>query len=450
MILQNKVMVFHAVQLLSTLIVYRTIVRYDNVSTVCCKSFRALIEGVMEKGLARKTADGNAYGRPQHTYNSLIAETGPGTPCGELMRRYWQPVEMSKRLKERPLKIRILSEDLIVFRDLSGRPGLVTPRCAHRGADLFYGKLDKNGIRCPYHGWQFDVEGRCLDQPCEPEGSTHKSRIRQPWYPVEECYGLVWAYMGPPEKKPILPHFDLFEDLAPDEKVVPDAASFSVGGDATEEIIPWNWMQDWENTMDPHHVYILHSGFSGLHFAPNMGVKQDVTWEHTPLGMHYRSLRDIGEGRVVERITAVMFPSARSVPNIQLTDGRAESIGWLVPVDDTHHRTFHLTRMPKDFDGIPLVTAPILDKAWSAMSEQERWAAPGDWEVQKSQGHITGHSEEHLASSDRGVIMLRRLLKNQIKIVQEGGDPIGVSFESETAMREVGTGNFHRDKVSKP
>ena len=257
--------------------------------------------------------------------------------------------------------------------------------------------------------------------------------------------GRTW---GSPEKQPILPRWDLFEDLAADEKNVPDGATFSVGGDETEEIIPWNWLQDWENTMDPHHVYILHAGFSGLQFAPNMAIKQDVTWEHTPLGMQYRSFRDLGDGRVVERITPVMFPNARSVPNIQLTEGRAEAIGWLVPVDDSHHRTFHVTRMPKDFEGVPLVTAPILPKPWSEMTEDERWATPGDWEVQKSQGPITLHSEERLASSDKGVIMLRRLLKKQIRVVQEGGDPIGVTFESGTARREVGSGNFLRESVA--
>jgi hypothetical protein len=141
-----------------------------------------------------------------------------------------------------------------------------------------------------------------------------------------------------------------------------------------------------------------------------------------------------------------MFPNVRSVPNIQLSDGRAESIGWLVPVDDTHHRTFHVTRMPKDFDGVPLVTAPILQKPWSEMNEDERWETPGDWEIQKSQGPITLHSEEHLATSDKGVIMLRRLLKNQIKIVQEGGDPIGVKFDTEKAINVVGSGNFHRER----
>ena len=165
------------------------------------------------------------YGFEVPTEVPELTHVGPGTPMGELMRRYWQPIEISGRLRERPRKIRILSEELVLFRDLSGRPGLVTPRCAHRGADLYYGKVDENGIRCPYHGWHYDVEGRCLDQPCEPQDSTHKNRVRQPWYPVEELYGLVWAYLGPPEKKPVLPHWDLFEDLKPDEKIVPDAAT---------------------------------------------------------------------------------------------------------------------------------------------------------------------------------------------------------------------------------
>lgn len=392
--------------------------------------------------------DGNAYGRPMHTHDAEITETGAGTPCGELMRRYWQPVEMSARLTNRPLKIRVLSEDLVLFRDLSGRPGLITPRCAHRGADLVYGKVDRDGIRCPYHGWHYDVHGRCLDQPCEPAGGAFKDRIRQPWYPIAERYGLVWAYMGPPDKRPVLPRWDILEDLGPDEKIVPDAASYSVGGDETAEIIPWNWMQDWENTMDPHHVYILHSGFSGLQFTHKMALKQDVSWEYTDLGMKYTSLRNLGDGRAIERILPVMFPNVRSVPNIQLTEGRGESLGWLVPVDDTHHRTFHATRMPKNFEGVPLVTAPIFPKRWSEMTADEHWLTPGDWEVQKSQGPITLHSEEHLETSDRGVVMLRRLLKRQIKAVRDGGDPIGVAFDPAHALYRVGSGNFYRELVS--
>ena len=223
--------------------------------------------------------DGGAYGRAPHTHDAEITEVGPGTPCGELMRRYWHPIELSERLGERPIEVRVLGEDLVLFRDLEGRPGLITPRCIHRGAPMSFAKVEARGIRCPYHGWLFDTEGRCLDQPCEVEDKpAFRARCRQPWYPVEERYGLVFAYLGPPEKKPILPRWAPFEEIAEGEKIVPDAASYSVGGDDSEELIPWNWLQDWENTMDPFHVVILHTAFSGPQFNPDMAViaRRDV------------------------------------------------------------------------------------------------------------------------------------------------------------------------------
>ena len=154
----------------------------------------------MTKDYPGQSDVGVAYGRGRHTYDPDLVEVGPGTPGGEFMRRYWHPVAISSTLVERPRKVRVLGEDLILFRDKSGRPGLVTPRCAHRGAPLYYGKVEDQGIRCPYHGWLFDTEGRCLDQPCEPGGGPARHRVRQPWYPLQERYGLVFAYLGPPEK----------------------------------------------------------------------------------------------------------------------------------------------------------------------------------------------------------------------------------------------------------
>ncbi|MGE3936210.1 MAG: Rieske 2Fe-2S domain-containing protein [Rhodospirillaceae bacterium] len=392
---------------------------------------------------------GIAYGRQRKGYDPDLVEVGPGTPCGEFMRRYWHPVDISARLKERPKQIRILGEDLILFRDKSGRPGLITPRCAHRGAPMSYAKVEEQGIRCPYHGWLFDVEGRCLNQPCEPDGGRARDRVRQPWYPVQEQYGLVFAYLGPPGKKPVLPRWDAFENLGSDEKIVPDAAAFSVGGDETAELIPWAWMQDWENTMDPHHVVILHTSFSGAQFTPAMAIMPDVTWEPTELGMRYVAYRKLPDGREVDRVTNVIFPNIRSVPNVALTHGVAESLGWLVPIDDRSHRTFHITRMPKAFNGVPMVTAPAWPdgKKWSEMTEEEHWVTPGDWEIQSGLGEdgITLHGEEFLATSDRGVVMSRRLLKRQIKVVQDGGDPIGVSFDPDAPPSIVGSGNFYRD-----
>src|SRR5699024_1063663 len=138
----------------------------------------------------RKSKDGNAYGRPPATHDAEITEVGPGTPCGELLRRYWHPIALSENVTTTPQEARLLGEDLILFRDGNGRAGALLPNCVHRGTSLFYGKVDDEGIRCCYHGWKFDVQGHCLDQPCEPGRGKNKDRVRQPWYPVQERYGL--------------------------------------------------------------------------------------------------------------------------------------------------------------------------------------------------------------------------------------------------------------------
>lgn len=390
-----------------------------------------------------------AYGRAPGKHDAELTEVGPGTPCGELMRRYWQPVAVSDSVTTRPQNVRILGEDLILFRDGKGRPGLLTPHCAHRGASLYYGKVDDKGIRCCYHGWQFDVEGRCLDQPCEPNGGANRERIRQPWYPVEERYGLAFAYMGPPAKKPVLPRWDALEDLAPDETIFATDSSFSVGGDDSMKILPWNWLQDWENSTDPWHVYILHTSFSGSQFAPEMAVKPQVTWEYTELGIKYIAYRKLPDGRELDRVSPLMFPNATSTPDVELEPGPTTSVGWVVPVDDTHHRRFHSMKVPRNLQGRPRqMYSEKRDKPWIEMTEEERQRNPSDWEAQGSQGPITLHSEEHLATSDKGIAMLRRLLRQQIRLVQQGGDPIGVTFDARRALLKTEGGNFFRQAAA--
>jgi phenylpropionate dioxygenase-like ring-hydroxylating dioxygenase large terminal subunit len=149
-----------------------------------------------------KTIEGDtAYAMPPSSYREELTEVGRATPMGELMRRYSHPVATIKDATSTPKQIRMLGEDLVLFRNGQGRPGLVYARCAHRGTTLYYGKVEERGIRCCYHGWLFDVEGRCLEQPCEPEhGIKHRDSVRQPWYPVREHYGLIFAYLGPLEK----------------------------------------------------------------------------------------------------------------------------------------------------------------------------------------------------------------------------------------------------------
>src|SRR5512132_1414485 len=179
---------------------------------------------------------GTGYGRPQPTSMRELTEVGAGTPMGELLRRYWHPVGLAGDATEIPRAMRVLGEELVLFRDRQGRPGLVYARCAHRGTTLYYGRVEERGIRCCYHGWLYDVEGRCLEQPCEPAESTFKDRVFQPGYPCREYAGLVFAYMGPPERMPRLPQYDLVEEG--DGAITADGTSYGLGGG---EILDCNW-----------------------------------------------------------------------------------------------------------------------------------------------------------------------------------------------------------------
>jgi phenylpropionate dioxygenase-like ring-hydroxylating dioxygenase large terminal subunit len=390
---------------------------------------------------SRPTSLGTAYGMPEPTYDRDITEVGPRTPAGEWMRRYWHPIALSESVEPVPQNVRVLGEDLILFRDRKGRPGLLYPRCAHRGTTLFYGKCEDDGIRCCYHGWLFSVDGQCLDQPCEPGGGVHRDRVRQPWYHVEERYGIVWAYMGPPEKEPLLPRYDSLENVGAGEKLYVTGSSFGAGGDDTVDIVPCNWLQDWENIMDPFHVPILHTSFSGVQFVEEMGVMPEVTYDHADHGMKYTAYRKLDDGRELNRVTQALFPHVRIVPDIRLKAGKATSVGFVLPVDDTHFRLFHIMRVPEAFT---FTARAVHDgKKWSELSPAEHQAIPGDWEAQVGQGAITFHSEEHLAGSDRGVGRLRQFLRQQIRIVAEGGDPLGVIFDPKDEIYHVQAGNYY-------
>ena len=389
-----------------------------------------------------RNADGSAYGRPQHSSDDELTQVGPGTPCGEYMRRYWQPFVQSADLNATPQNLRVLGEDLVMFRDGQGRAGVLTPRCIHRGTSLFYGKVDEHGIRCCYHGWQFDVEGRCIDQPCEPAGSTFKDRVRQPWYPVEERYGLAFVYMGPPGKKPLLPKWDILENVPHDHIVAAIGPSgIGVGGSESEPVVPWNWLQDYENTMDPFHVPILHASFTEVHFHPEMAIMPDVDYKMTPLGMHYSAHRTLEDGRDIDRVSPCILPNVRSVPDVRLAAGLSSRVGWVVPMDDTNHLCFHAFLTPKANPG----WVQGRGRKWSTMTEEEKQRLPGDYEAQISQGAVTLHSEEHLGASDKGIILLRKLLRQQIRLVAQGGDPIGLLYDVKDVVQTVGSGNFYRE-----
>ena len=395
---------------------------------------------------ARRVPEGGAYGRPQQHPDSELGPVGQGTPMGELLRRYWQPVAASESVTSRPQYVRILGEDLILFRDKKGRPGLLYPRCMHRGTTLFYGKVSEEGIACCYHGWLFDVEGRCLRQPCEPDGGRNLDVARQPWYPVEERYGLVFAYMGPPERKPVLPRFDILEDLGPDEEIRARVGAFGSTGDDSLPIAPYSWLHMNDNVMDPYHVYVLHSTFTGVQFAPQFALMPQVDFFATDEGVCYSAKRKLDDGREYDRISSWIIPNIMSVPNpIDINQVKSNMISWSLAVDDTHFTMATASRMRKDAPDFFGRGAGFRmnGKLWGEMTLAEHQDTPGDYEAQAGQGSVSLHSEEHLASSDRGIIMQRRMLKAQIKAVAEGRDPIGVSFDAANPPVKVRSGNFY-------
>lgn len=386
---------------------------------------------------------GTAYGRPKPTFREDLTLVGAGTPMGELLRRYWHPVGLSSDADATPRRVRVLGEDLILFRDGNGKPGLLYPRCAHRGTSLYYGKVEERGIRCCYHGWLFDVEGRCLEMPCEPNPTGAQcGRVRQPWYPVEERYGLLFAYLGPPEKKPVLPRYECLETMGPGEFVEADDSSIGSGGIV---IAPCNWLQHFENVVDPYHVPILHGTFSGPQFVEQMAAFPKVKFEYGRQGVKSTSIRPGPDGKQFRRVTEAVVPTLRVVPNPRVAQyGMVESIGWTLPIDDTHYRIYVAGRV-KEKGELAKFKSRYNGKAWAELTAEEHQEFPGDVEAQVGQGPITFHSEEHLMSSDQGVSMLRILLQKQIDVVAKGGDPLGVAFDEAGAYVKFDAGQYLDD-----
>jgi nitrite reductase/ring-hydroxylating ferredoxin subunit len=304
---------------------------------------------------------GTGYGRPRPTHDARLTEVGPGTPMGEALRRYWHPIATSNALtSDVPHRSRILGEDLIVFRDGGGRAGVVFERCAHRGTSLFFGRVEEDGIRCCYHGFKFDTQGICLEQACEPERGRRKDAVRQPWYPVEERYGLVFVYMGPPDCKPPLPRYDLFEELDEGEAVFAELPIH--GGEVTGLASEFNWLQIFENGMDPVHAMWLHyqhsgpqfvgigtTGFPHTFFDP-YALTGKIKFSKTERGVkyHQRFERPDEDGtlREMDWCIELQIPNILALPDFVEVrpDRRHDCLIFVVPVDDTSHRAFIMTR----------------------------------------------------------------------------------------------------------
>jgi phenylpropionate dioxygenase-like ring-hydroxylating dioxygenase large terminal subunit len=381
----------------------------------------------MENPMTNETGYGRIGVVPQE--NTELTHVGFGTAMGEVLRRYWQPVALSEELEDLPKAVRILGEDLVVFRDGSGRVGLLDRHCSHRGASLEYGKIESDGIRCCYHGWLYNVEGRCLQQPGEPPTSKYKDRIGQPWYPAREFGGLVFAYMGPPDRMPEFPMYDI---LCEEGAVLTAYRNVSRG-----VVAECNWLQIQENAMDPVHTAFLHATISGAQFSEVFAALPELDFEETSTGMTYIRRSSLPNGLKYRRVQETFVPNARSVPDPYLDADtpmreRSRVIGWWVPVDDFHTIGFHIEVL-RVVDGKPVPSmmekSPVGRSSGTQPARQsyeDTQREPDDMEAQCSQRPIVVHAKEHLATTDRGVVLYRRLLRNALKAVKKGEDPAGI------------------------
>ncbi len=385
--------------------------------------------------------------------NDLLTRVGPGTPAGEMLRRYWHPIALAEELpaNSAPKPVRFFGEDLVLFRDDHGKPGLLDIHCSHRGADLSYGRVEDGGLRCIYHGWLYDREGRCLDQPGEPEGGRNRESIRQKAYPCIEKAGLIFAYMGPGDP-PQLPTYEIFD--------VPDENRFSY-----KVYSECNYLQANEGNIDPVHLSFLHRFFdenlagsgrptrfrkvAGSETSPNQlcgdNLAPTVELELEDFGVRIFTFRPVGETAYL-RVSNFIMPSLCAVPGE--TQGAGYLVNWHVPIDDENHWKFMIVfsreaplnkelfngRYIKEVgsDYRPVRTAgnrylqdreELKNKSYTGMGP----FFPGhDLFATESQGAIQNRTREHLVTSDKAIVAARKQLLKAIRDVQEGRDPLHV------------------------
>ena len=317
-------------------------------------------------------------------------------------------------VQDLPRRLRILGEDLVAFRDKSGALGLLELYCPHRGTSLEYGLVCDKGLRCCYHGWLFDVDGKIIETPGEPPDSTLKDRLYHGAYPVIEYCGLAFVYMGPVDTQPDFPVFDTF-DLSGYE-LVPMPGY----------VWPCNWLQVKENSMDPAHLAFLHTLPGSTGFTVDLAALGEWDFAETSAGMVYIDTRRQGD-RVWVRVADFMPPNIHQFPPNADPMAQRRSINrptatrWAVPVDDTHTMQIGFNRAP---NGQEARRGAGFGQDGNRPYE-ERQRVPGDYDAQVSiHGGIARHGLEHLASTDRGVIMLRNMIRRGIQAVQQGTDPM--------------------------
>jgi 5,5'-dehydrodivanillate O-demethylase oxygenase subunit len=351
--------------------------------------------------------------------NERLTGVGPGTPGGELLRRYWHPVAMLSALSdESPTEfVRILGEDLVLFRDKSGDVGLIQDHCAHRGASLLYGRVEERGISCAYHGWLYDTEGRCLETPAEPADSKLHLTVRIRAYPVQALGGLYWAYLGP-LPAPALPRYDVLVRCR-----IADVQEI--------RSLDANWVQVVENNLDGTHIGVLHRDVMrqprpGGKVVGGAAKSLDLDYREVPLGIMRRMVSS--EGYVEE--DPLLFP---------YTLRRMNQLVCNVPVDDTHTMLFYVfvdlgegSRDGGEGDGTTYWELRREDIFWPALGAdgQGRYRMDRlrlqDYMALETQGLVSPRGSWRLGTSDKGIDFFDRLLLREIDKVERGEEPIGV------------------------
>jgi 5,5'-dehydrodivanillate O-demethylase oxygenase subunit len=358
--------------------------------------------------------------------NQLLTQVSRGTPMGELLRRYWQPIGALSELEGKwTRRVRLLGENLILFRDRQSRLGLIAEQCPHRRASFLHGIPTENGIRCPYHGWEFSAEGKCLNQPNEPDNCAFRDKVGTDAYPVQELGGLLFAYLGP-QPAPLLPRFDGF--------VVPGTIRMM-----GRVVLPVNWLQIMENSLDPIHTEWLH-GHQYEFQKEQEGVKVAISARHEKI-----DFREFEFGITKHRLLAghsedsddwrighpIVFPNMLAVGNGD-EKSRYFSFQMRVPVDDEH--TLHLwynAYVPPAGAEVPehllrkvhVYDVPYQDEHGEFIVDNVDGQDMMAW---VTQGPIADRTREHLGSSDKGVAIYRRVLRREMKKMQQGQDTMGI------------------------
>jgi len=373
--------------------------------------------------------------------NEKLTQVGPGTPCGKLLRRYWHPVYPESLLAENPVAaVRILGEDLVLYRDRSGELGLIGQRCPHRMTSLAAGIPEEHGLRCCYHGWLFDGQGRCVEQPLEPPASTFKDRVRIAGYPVQALGGLIWGYLGP-LPAPLLPQWDLLVKPGGFRQIVAHR-------------LPCNWLQVMENRGDLAHATYLHGRLAQYALERQGRLTDDPDARYNATMTSHAAALQRGEyvkykpiynrfGFTKGRLSSVGSEDSRSwtigvnpvifpymLGSGPGSTGIRNSYQFGVPIDDT--TTWHMQYFCYDFpeevarplqETVPYAEVPLKDENGKYTVD---YVLGQDLIAWHQQGEIADRTQEHLATSDTCVIAYRKMLADQIEIVQNGGEPMNV------------------------